>query len=413
MSEIPIPIRNQRRKSSLHRSRLRTLLFVFLSLATFAVWGTASAETPDDAFMRAYTLIQEGDALSSSNQVPAALKKYQQAENILITLHKTLPNWNSSVVTFRLDYVSDKLSSLAAAPASQPQSSSAAPAKPNAAGTAPAAPDVQVKLLSAGAEPRRQLRLHPKAGDKQSMTMTMTMGMTMQVGEMQPQEMKLPTMTMTMDTTVTEVSDNGDITYDVKFNDATVTNDTESPAAAAMKTALAGLKGMSGTGKLSNRGVVESSHMKVPPGAAPQIRQVMDQMRESFSNLGEPFPEEAIGPGAKWEVMMPLKSQGMTIQQTAHYELVSLEGDTVTTRSTLAQTATNQRIQNPSMPGLKVELTNMTGQGTGQRTCSLGRILPTSATLQYHTDMAMAVNSRGQDQKMAMKMDLDLQVEGK
>ena len=392
---------------------MRRLCLVFLSIAALLAARASYAETPDDAFMRAYNLIQEADALSASNQTPVALKKYQQAENILITLHNTQPNWNSSVVSFRLDDVAKKLSSLAATPAGQRQQTSGVSAGSKAARAPASVSKVQVKLLEAGAAPRRKLRLQPKPGEKQSMTMTMTMGMQMQVGEMPAQETKLPAMKMRMATAVTDIAENGDITYELKFTDATVADGVESPAVAAMKTALDGFKGLSGTGKISNRGVVESSQMNVPPDAAPQLRQMMDQMKESFSNVGEPFPDEAVGPGAKWEVTMPIKSQGMTIQQRATYELVSLEAETVTMRSTLSQTAANQRIQNPSMPNMKVELTKMSGEGTGERTCGLGKILPVSAKLKLHSEMGMVVGTGAQNQQMTMKIDLDLQLEGK
>jgi len=77
------------------------------------------------------------------------------------------------------------------------------------------------------------------------------------------------------------------------------------------------------------------------------------------------LPEEAVGPGAKWEVKMPVHSQGMTIAQTTSYELLSLEAERLTVTNTVSQSASNQKIQSPVMPGLKVDLTKMTGTGTG------------------------------------------------
>ena len=120
---------------------------------------------------------------------------------------------------------------------------------------------------------------------------------------------------------------------------------------------------MSGTGTISSRGFSKGIEFKAPPGADPQTRQIMDQMKDSFASLAAPLPEEAVGPGAKWEVRMPIKSQGMTIDQTATYELVSIEGESLTTKSTITQHAANQKIENPAMPGLKVDLTKMTGNG--------------------------------------------------
>jgi len=69
----------------------------------------------------------------------------------------------------------------------------------------------------------------------------------------------------------------------------------------------------------------------------------MDQMKGFVTQLIAPFPEEAIGPGARWEAKIPINSQGMTMDQTATYEAVSLEGERLTTKSALVQHAAIRR----------------------------------------------------------------------
>jgi hypothetical protein len=139
----------------------------------------------------------------------------------------------------------------------------------------------------------------------------------------------------------------------------------------------------------------------------------MDQMKDSFANLSSPLPEEAIGPGAKWEVRMPLKSQGMSIDQTTTYELVSLKDDRLNTRVTINQTASKQKVQSPAMPDMKLDLLKMTGTGTGEVSLNLGQILPFSGALTSHTDLEMGMGAGAQQQIMGMKMDIDLHLEGK
>jgi hypothetical protein len=136
-------------------------------------------------------------------------------------------------------------------------------------------------------------------------------------------------------------------------------------------------------------------------------------MKEFYTELAAPLPEEAVGPGAKWEVKMPIKTQGMTIDQTATYEVVSLEGENLTTKSTIVQQAANQKIQNPAMPGIKLDLSKMTGKGSSERTFDLAKLLPTAGTGKVHTDTAMSMNMGGQKQAMTMKMDMDVQFEAK
>src|ERR1017187_8676842 len=227
--------------------------------------------------------------------------------------------------------------------------------------------------------------------------------------------MAMPAMLMTMDIGVKDIAAGCEITYEVVFTDATVvTNASTLPAiAAAMKSSLAGLRGTTGTGTMSDRGIISQLEMKAPAGADPQLSQVMGQMKESFSGSATPLPEEAVGPGARWEYTTQIKSQGMTIDQTVTYELVSTAGDRLTLRSTITQNAANQKIQNPAMPGMKADLDKMTGAGTGGSTFDLAHIMPLSATLDENAEVVMSMNLGQQKQAMDMKMNMNVTLEAK
>ncbi len=132
-----------------------------------------------------------------------------------------------------------------------------------------------------------------------------------------------------------------------------------------------------------------------------------------MAKLSGPLPEEAVGPGAKWEAKMPIKSQGMTIDQMATYEIVSLEEDHITAKITIAQRAANQKMQNPAMPAVKLDLTKMVGNGGGDLTLDLTKLIPTQATLESHSELSMNMNNAGQKQTMNMKLDLNVRIEAK
>ena len=370
----------------------------------------ARADGPDDQYLQIYNLIQQADDLNTNGKPAPAKAKYQEAQTALKAFQKEYPDWNVKLVAYRLNYVVGKIAALSAKPAAGRQ-----PQRAEAAMAATQASTAQVKLLEAGAEPRKVLRLHPSPGDKQTLGLTMKMDMETKVGEMETPAMKLPAIKMTLDSTVKEVSDNGDITYEQVMGDISVSDEPGGTpeVAEAMKAAFAGVKGLSGTGTVSSRGVSKGVEFKAPAGGNPQARQLMDQMKESFTQLAAPLPEEAVGPGAKWEVKMPIKTQGMTIDQTATYEVVSLEGERLTTKSAIAQHAANQKVQNPAMPGLKMDLIKMTGSGTGERTFDLAHLLPVTGTGNVHSETSMAMNMGAQKQAMNMKMDLNLRFEAK
>ena len=103
----------------------------------------------------------------------------------------------------------------------------------------------------------------------------------------------------------------------------------------------------------------------------------------------------------------------MTINQTAAYELVSIDGDRLSTKATITQSAANQKIQNPAMPAIKLDLTKMTGTGSGDFTFDLAQPLPSQGRLDMHSELLMGANTGGEKQTMTMKMDLNLRLESK
>jgi hypothetical protein len=287
-------------------------------------------------------------------------------------------------------------------------------AKPEAQAVKPAAA-AQVKLLAAGANPRKVLRLHPKAGDKQTLDMNIKMAMDMAMGDNPNQSMKLPPIKMTADMTVKSVAPGGDISYELVMSEVDLGEEPDAmpQVVEAMKSSLGGLKGLVSTGVMSDRGISKSIEMKLPPDADPQTRQTVEQMKEAFSKMGIRVPEEAVGPGAKWDFKETVKSQGMTMDQASTYELVSIEGDRLTAKTTVAQSAARQKVQSPAMQGADVELTSMSGNGKGDVTVDLGKILPSKANANVHTEFAMDMDMGGQKTTMAMKMDMTISLQAK
>ena len=72
-----------------------------------------AAEDLNDRFVRIYNLIQQADALNETGRDDQAREKYLEAQAELKTLRKAHPDWNETVVGFRLEYVAKKLKPLA------------------------------------------------------------------------------------------------------------------------------------------------------------------------------------------------------------------------------------------------------------------------------------------------------------
>src|SRR5258706_11104612 len=81
----------------------------------------ARGESPDDRYVRVYSLIEEADKLNASGETRSSVTRYSEAQVALKELQRIYPDWNPKIVTYRLNYISTRLDPLTkkmAAPAS-------------------------------------------------------------------------------------------------------------------------------------------------------------------------------------------------------------------------------------------------------------------------------------------------------
>jgi len=122
-------------------NRLSALLAALLIAGVL----TARGQSSEDQYVRIYNLIQQADTLNSNGQFAQALPKYLEAQSALKRLQKVSPEWNPKVVTFRLNYIAEKIDAgpvaKVAAPASNAAPVPVVPARPPTV-TTPEAPPV-------------------------------------------------------------------------------------------------------------------------------------------------------------------------------------------------------------------------------------------------------------------------------
>jgi len=386
-----------------------------LAALCLVAWQVRAA-SPDDEYLEIYNTIGEADALLAKGDTNAAIAKYRGAADALRSFQRAHADWHPQTVAFRLNYAAAKVVALTAPPPLPPRSDNSTPSASTSQSQGSAGiSSREFKLLEPGAEPRSTLRLHPKPDDKQSVLVTVKMTVENQMGGMGGQALKLPAITLPMDVSIKNVSPDGEITYEMVMGEAGIVDEPGAmpQMAEVIKASLAGVKGLTGTGIISARGISKGVEFKAPPGADPQTRQLMDQLKSSFADFAIPFPEEPVGAGAKWEVAMPLKSQGINLRQTANYQLVSVEGDQIAVKCALKQDASKQKIENPAMGGLKMDLTKMVGTGSADTKVDLGQLMPREATMASRSELSMTMNAGGQSQSMTAKIGTDVRFESK
>ena len=272
---------------------------------------------------------------------------------------------------------------------------------------APGAPPA-ITVASTGAAPKKALRYAVPNGQKATMDLNIKMGMSMNMAGM-AMPMDMPGMMMTAESVVTSVDPNGDITYSLAFTGLTfdAAADANPAIAAALQGAAANITSMKGTTTISSRGVTKSAKMDV---GDPTMQQMLGQMTSTIENLSNPFPEEAVGVGAKWEVRQAVTAGGQTTFTKTEYEVVALDANTVTLKTKSEQSAPPQTVSNAALPaGAEMMLEKLAGTGTGTARISLNSLVPT-VEMNSAITSSMVMSMGGATQPVALDMTLKMTI---
>jgi hypothetical protein len=273
------------------------------------------------------------------------------------------------------------LGALIAAPTrAQTPAPAAAPAP-----SAPAAKSGPVKLLRAGAAPLAPLRLQlsKTAVEKGEFSLAMSVEMETPQG---PQKITPPKVGFAMTASHARASAADSVAVSSKFGGLHV----DGPNAAAIEAKLkgAGLDKFNAEYVVTNRGLVTRSDAKIGPEMAPELRQMLDQMKSVLDLAMLPFPEEPVGVGAEWQQESGARTTGMDVEMTSTYELVERTKSFVRIKRTVVQKAKPGTLQLPA-GGPKVELLSLEGEGGGEIRQALDQVLPSALSLDLHLRMSM------------------------
>ena len=101
-------------------------IFQWIALFGCLVWATPahvhSAASPQDDYLQIYVMIQEGDKLTQGGQNSQGREKYETAIQRLEKLKNENPEWEPTIVKYRIKYLTEKLESLKSAKDSAPAS---------------------------------------------------------------------------------------------------------------------------------------------------------------------------------------------------------------------------------------------------------------------------------------------------
>jgi Flp pilus assembly protein TadD len=89
--------------------------FACMAALIFAVSFSARAQSnPDDQYIIIYSMMQQADSLQANGEPQQALTEFQQTYADLKKFQGVYPDWNPTIVNFRLKYMADKINGLTA-----------------------------------------------------------------------------------------------------------------------------------------------------------------------------------------------------------------------------------------------------------------------------------------------------------
>ncbi|SDU15899.1 hypothetical protein SAMN05444156_2316 [Verrucomicrobium sp. GAS474] len=91
---------------------LIVLLALFTFFGSFEV-GHAATLTPQDQFLKIYFLLQDADRMEQKGQYASSRSRYTEVADQLSDLKKNYPDWEPSIVNFRIKFARDKIAQLA------------------------------------------------------------------------------------------------------------------------------------------------------------------------------------------------------------------------------------------------------------------------------------------------------------
>lgn len=261
-----------------------------------------------------------------------------------------------------------------------------------------AADPPKITLLDTGKGDKAELRYDMAAETAQTASMSMKMASKQSMGGRQMPAQNLPEFRSEMKGSVTERTDDM-YKFTIEMGRLEVIDDGSVPKQVIDMLRQSLPAGTTIRGQMDSRGMQTDAQVE---GGQPMMGVDTSNM------LSMPFPEQAIGLGAKWTVEQVSETNGLKINQTVTCTLKERKGDVIVIEMELDQSADPQTISVPQMPGAEIEVKEYQGAGKASAKIDLKRLLPLESEVQMTTRSTMSTDMMGQKQDIIEESTLTL-----
>ena len=166
-------------------------------------------------------------------------------------------------------------------------------------------PNSQIKLITAGSQPRQKLRLTPNVGQKEIANMQVDVDMSTSTSGGQKQLLPIPATSTKLNAAVNKVEPNGDIYFDFSYSDIDLIAENNIPAIILerMRNRMRQMEGFKGIAVVSNTGRTKKADAILPANLDPALKQMMEQLIDAMEEVSMRVPLEEVGIGASWKIL--------------------------------------------------------------------------------------------------------------
>nr|PZN59845.1 MAG: hypothetical protein DIU62_15395 [Pseudomonadota bacterium] len=262
----------------------------------------------------------------------------------------------------------------------------------------------RLALLDAGAEPRQPIRYQLQPGRSERAQMDLQVQMALSFGGQTLPLAATPPVRMNLELTSSEVATDGSAR--IRFVLSSIEAIGEGPQVTQANQSLSSIKGLSGWYRMDARGNVLESHVDPASNANDTTRAVLQDLEQSMQRISTPFPEQAVGQGARWQVTQDVNNNGVQMSQTAEFTLRSRSNN----RLELEVRYVDVNFDSvPNLPaGAKLDSARISGGGT--TSLPLDRLGPRASSAAV-IDLGLAITAEGQTQALGMNLGIQQAVE--
>ncbi|MDP1819275.1 MAG: hypothetical protein Q8K58_05200 [Acidimicrobiales bacterium] len=264
---------------------------------------------------------------------------------------------------------------------------------------APPGDAATVELLDPGSEPRRPLRLAPAEGCSVGRTLRQSGEIVVDAGEAAGTSQQSTRSVTEQDLTYrcAEVSDER-IELELGYGGGRVI-EADPSSQSVLEDVLGAFEGATGSVAFDDHGqILGSTPPDIDlPGALQAVgEQLTEGLEAQAAALAVPFPEEAVGHGARWRVTSNGVLGGLTFNQTTTFTITSIEGDIVTADNEITMELPPGPVELPDSVGSSTaEVIEGRLTGTGTTTWNLAEVVPYGVQV-LEGDIVTAIEAGGE-----------------